>query len=284
MSQRNLFAFVLMPFEKAFDDVYQLGIKAAASACDVLAERVDEQFYSETMLRRIYQQIEAADFIIADVTGRNPNVMYEVGYAHAKDKICTLLTQRVDDIPFDLRHHRHVVYSSVTDLLAKLTAEIEWITQEIVARDEELFAVAIESFGWADVDRTGVCAKEKFGLAIDITGRKIAPGTEIEAIYLHAGKGLKFFQSDDECVYSPSELNRGGNRFLLKSNIQRVSPGTWTRLILKAEKILMHISGAPPELAATYTRAESFVLEIRTSRSTFKKELFLEVKFDEIPF
>jgi hypothetical protein len=70
--QPRRFAFVLMPFDKAFDDVYKLGIKGAvASFEDVIAERVDEQIYREGILERIYRQIEAADIIIADMTGQS---------------------------------------------------------------------------------------------------------------------------------------------------------------------------------------------------------------------
>ncbi|ASY56373.1 hypothetical protein [Sinorhizobium sp. CCBAU 05631] len=97
------FAFVLMPFAPEFDDIYKLGIQKLAEEKGVVAERVDEQIYSETMLERIYRQIDAADFIIADLTGRNPNVFYEIGFAHARQKMCTLLTQNAEDIPFDLK-------------------------------------------------------------------------------------------------------------------------------------------------------------------------------------
>jgi hypothetical protein len=46
MSNENqIFAFVLMPFDKAFNDIYTLGIKKTASQLDILAERVDEQKY-----------------------------------------------------------------------------------------------------------------------------------------------------------------------------------------------------------------------------------------------
>jgi nucleoside 2-deoxyribosyltransferase len=107
----KLFAFVLMPFEDRFDDVYRLGIKAAVEELGMIAARVDEQvFHNEGILERIYNQIDAADFIIADMTSRNPNVFYEVGYAHAKRKTCILLTSNAADIPFDLKHQRHIVY------------------------------------------------------------------------------------------------------------------------------------------------------------------------------
>ena len=76
----KLFAFVLMPFEPQFDDVYRLGIKAAAEELGMIATRVDEQvFHKEAILERIYNQIDAADFIIADLTGKNPNVLNRPG-------------------------------------------------------------------------------------------------------------------------------------------------------------------------------------------------------------
>src|SRR5450759_688300 len=129
------FAFVLMPFDAAFADVYSLGIKDAAEQAGMFAERVDEQvFHREGILERIYNQIDVADFIIADMTGRNPNVFYEVGYAHAKNKLCILLTKNAQDIPFDLKHHRHLVYSSLSDLKQKLGQDLEYIREQLALR------------------------------------------------------------------------------------------------------------------------------------------------------
>lgn len=104
------FVFVLMPFGPEFDDVYQLGIKAACQEAGAYCERLDEQIFHENMLDRIYNQISKADIIVADMSGRNPNVFYEVGYAHALNKIVVILTNRADDIPFDLKHYPHIVY------------------------------------------------------------------------------------------------------------------------------------------------------------------------------
>ena len=93
------FVFVLMPFDPAFIDVYQLGIKTACERAGAYAERPDEQIFTESILQRIYNQIAKADVIVADMTDRNPNVFYEVGYAHALGKVVVLLTQNKDDIP-----------------------------------------------------------------------------------------------------------------------------------------------------------------------------------------
>lgn len=141
------FVFVLMPFDPAFDDLYTFGIKGAAEEAGAYAERVDEQVFAEGMLERIFNQISKADVIVADMTGRNANVFYEVGYAHALGKIVLLLTQRADDIPFDLKHRAHVVYGgSIETLKKELTPRIRWGVEEAAkgrAAPEERFLVSI---------------------------------------------------------------------------------------------------------------------------------------------
>jgi hypothetical protein len=76
-----------------------------------ICERIDEQIFIENILMRLYSQIERADIIVSDMTGQNANVFYEAGYAHALQKGIMFLTQDISDIPFDLRHYPHIVYS-----------------------------------------------------------------------------------------------------------------------------------------------------------------------------
>lgn len=125
------FVFVLMPFDKKLNDTYKFGIKGAAEDAGTYAERVDEQIFYDGILDRIFNQINKADVIVADMTGRNPNVFYEVGYAHALGKIVILLTQNVDDIPFDLKHRQHIVYAGQIETLRKeLTGKLIWAIAE----------------------------------------------------------------------------------------------------------------------------------------------------------
>lgn len=128
------YVFVLMPFDRAFTDVYQLGIRPACEKAGAYAERLDDQIFTESMLQRIYTQIAKADVIVADMTGRNPNVFYEVGYAHALGKVVILLTRDREDIPFDLKHYRHIVYENVTSLIPQLETSVEWATQQSIGR------------------------------------------------------------------------------------------------------------------------------------------------------
>jgi hypothetical protein len=121
------FVFVLMPFTSDFNDIYQLGIKEACKECNTYCERVDEQIFDGSILERIYNQISKADIIVADMTGRNANVFYETGYAHALGKRTILLTKDVNDIPFDLRHYAHIIYGdSIIKLKAALIDRVNW--------------------------------------------------------------------------------------------------------------------------------------------------------------
>jgi nucleoside 2-deoxyribosyltransferase len=67
-------------------------------------------FSTDVVIEDVWEGINSSTFVIADVTGRNPNVMYEVGMAHTVGKPVLLMTQTMDDVPFDLKHRRCVVY------------------------------------------------------------------------------------------------------------------------------------------------------------------------------
>ena len=143
-----------MPFLKEFDDVYKLGIKIAYANAGAYAERVDEQIFQESILQRIYNQIDKADIIVSDMTGRNPNVFYETGYAHALGKQVILLTKDAADIPFDLKHYPHIVYgSSIADLIPNLEKRVKWAIEhpeETVTATEPLVEFYINGTSLSD--------------------------------------------------------------------------------------------------------------------------------------
>ncbi|WP_420129300.1 hypothetical protein [Longimicrobium sp.] len=99
-----------MPFAGTFSDIYELGIKAACQEAGADCERVDEQQFDEGVLERIYNQIAKADIIIAELTGRNANVFYELGYAHALQRRPILIAQQAEEIPFDVKHYPIITY------------------------------------------------------------------------------------------------------------------------------------------------------------------------------
>lgn len=123
--------FVLMPFAKRFTEIYRLGIKEPMEQMGFRCNRVDEIQFTGNIIDHVYFRIENATIIIADMTGMNPNVFYEVGYAHGLGKNVILLTQKIEDIPFDLRAKKHIIYGrSILKLRNELTETVRSILDE----------------------------------------------------------------------------------------------------------------------------------------------------------
>ncbi|GAC1475292.1 MAG: hypothetical protein NVSMB9_27460 [Isosphaeraceae bacterium] len=80
------FVFVLMPFRPNFTDLYEYGIRGACIDAGAYCERVDEQNYQCGIVERIFNQILKADLIVADMSGLNPNVYFETGYAYGLNR------------------------------------------------------------------------------------------------------------------------------------------------------------------------------------------------------
>lgn len=102
--------FVLMPFSQALTAVYQDHLRSVAQALQMTMARADDFFTSEQIMTEVWSAIVRAKIVIADCTGRNPNVFYEIGLSHALGKPVVLITQVPEDVPFDLRQYRYLVY------------------------------------------------------------------------------------------------------------------------------------------------------------------------------
>ena len=116
--------FVIMPFNDDINAVYTGLIKASLEGIGYKVERADDIESQRNILRDILEKISSSDLIIADLTNLNPNVFYELGLAHALRKPVILLTQDVEEVPFDLQSYRLVEYSThfteIQDAIDKL--------------------------------------------------------------------------------------------------------------------------------------------------------------------
>jgi hypothetical protein len=102
--------FVLMPFAPAMKPLYDDHISPVAARLGLSVARADDFFNITAIISDIWAAIASARVIVADCTGRNPNVFYEIGLAHAIGKPVVLITANSDDVPFDLRHLRYIQY------------------------------------------------------------------------------------------------------------------------------------------------------------------------------
>lgn len=114
---------VMMPFGAEFNSVYG-AIQSAASSVGLNAMRADNFWEHHYVIQDIVNLIARARIVICDLSGRNPNVFYEAGIAHALGKEVILITQSENDVPFDLRHIRYVNYLNNAQGLSALSEAI----------------------------------------------------------------------------------------------------------------------------------------------------------------
>lgn len=101
--------FVIMPFDSALDVVYGQ-VKKTCDQLRLRVERADDIFSASRVMEDIWNSICNSGIIVADCTGRNANVFYEIGIAHTVGKKVILLAQSTSDVPSDITHFRYIKY------------------------------------------------------------------------------------------------------------------------------------------------------------------------------
>ncbi|MCP5051189.1 MAG: hypothetical protein GY940_28750 [bacterium] len=132
---KNL-CFVLMPFRSKLDPVYKVIREVVVSGHSLLCVRSDDIYSTGIVIKEVWDNICMAQIVIADATGRNVNVFYEMGLAHALNKTLIIMAQSMKDIPFDLQHRRVLIYSptKLQELSVKLSAiigNVKWKPPQI---------------------------------------------------------------------------------------------------------------------------------------------------------
>lgn len=115
--------FVLVPFNARFKRTYA-AIVDACTRVGLKCVRGDEDQVRGDLMPHILRLIGRAKIIIAVVDGRNPNVFYELGIAHALNKVTILITKSIESAPFDLQSKKLIAYSQNSELTEKLQSEI----------------------------------------------------------------------------------------------------------------------------------------------------------------
>lgn len=119
----NRQVFVLTPFNDNYREPF-IFIRDVCIKLNLKCIRGDEEYIPNEIFPSIVKQILKSRLIIANITGRNPNVMYELGVAHALGKSTIIVAQDFTDIPFDLNNKRIIIYKNFDDLQLKLENSI----------------------------------------------------------------------------------------------------------------------------------------------------------------
>lgn len=120
----------MMPFSGAFTSVYQ-DVKAVLEADGYQCQRADDMWVHAHIMSDIIELLCTSAVIVCDLSGKNPNVFYEAGIAHALGKEVVLIAQSHDDVPFDLRPIRYLHYLNNGEGIAKLAKEIHARVQAV---------------------------------------------------------------------------------------------------------------------------------------------------------
>jgi hypothetical protein len=127
---RQSLCFVLMPFTTEWSLATYDAINSVVGPVGYRCLRANEIFGANVM-QDIWTGIQSARAIIADLTGRNANVLYEVGIAHTLGKPTILLAQSETDIPFDLASRRVIIYDGKDPELKSLKHNLRVMLEDM---------------------------------------------------------------------------------------------------------------------------------------------------------
>ena len=132
---KNKHIFYLGPLKKPFYEIYQSHISNVAKKIGFSINRAYEIFGTQLMLANVWESINIASLIIADITDKDPRVMYEIGLAHAIGKPIVIITQEIEDTFFDLGHNEYINYNNNKEGFLKLEFELEQAIKLFEPRD-----------------------------------------------------------------------------------------------------------------------------------------------------
>ncbi len=112
--------FYLTPFHKEKSNAYR-SIKKICESMGLRLSRGDEIYLEKkNIFNNILENILKSRMIIANIDGRNPNVFYELGIAHALDKPTIIISNDINKVPFDLQSQYIILYSDDLELESKI--------------------------------------------------------------------------------------------------------------------------------------------------------------------
>jgi hypothetical protein len=116
---RKDLVFVLTPFNNSFNKQFE-AIKKTCERMGLVCMRGDEEYIKGEILPNIIKLMAQSRLVIANIDGRNPNVYYELGLAHAMDKPVLMVASSVENLTFDLQSRQIILFKGIDDLQQKL--------------------------------------------------------------------------------------------------------------------------------------------------------------------
>ncbi|MGE0608989.1 MAG: hypothetical protein AB7O62_17975 [Pirellulales bacterium] len=136
-------AFVIMQFSEPYDSLWEEVIRPVAKNAGFDPHRADDVFRPGVILQDIVRGIKGSDVVIAEVTPKNANVFYELGYAHALGKPTILLAEHPEAtgerLPFDISGYRCIFYDDAIRGKRKVEEALRKHLDNIKNKNDEMF-------------------------------------------------------------------------------------------------------------------------------------------------
>jgi hypothetical protein len=127
---RDLDVFVLMPFRDGLAPVFR-ALKVVARWHNLTLRRADSLAKPGNVIEHVWEEIYNADLIVADLTGANANVFYELGLAHALGRPAVLLSRSKHSGVFDVASLRQIRYQLSRRGLEQFKTEMSSIFSDL---------------------------------------------------------------------------------------------------------------------------------------------------------
>lgn len=215
--------FVLLPFKKPFTDYYREIIAPAVKEAGFVPFYAEEIYGARAIIEDIFNGIREAAILVADVTGRNPNVNYELGIAHAFGRRVVLISQSMNDVPFDYHHLRIIIYDTsevlwetklkmkIKETILKLSEDTDTLESYLATRPVYFSIVNKRSDKCLDVqawDKNNGARIQQFAYhGGDNQIWALRPGTD-QYFYIISKHGRKYLDVEDASVHEGARIQQ----------------------------------------------------------------------------
>lgn len=148
--------FIIMPYGEWFDTYYEDIYRKSIEKAKLKPHRLDDSNLPVVLVQEMFENTRDAKIILADLTGNNANVCYELGLAHALNKPTILITDSIDNIPFDLSAFRVILYDkNVPDWGERLKQKLTQAFEEVIANPQKFLPSRLLATEVADENQSG---------------------------------------------------------------------------------------------------------------------------------
>jgi hypothetical protein len=130
--------FVLMPFAEHLKPIYDIYISRVIKGLGLSVNVARNVFTPHDIMKDVWTAINRSRVLIADCTGNNPNVFYEVGMAHTIGMPVIFITQHKEEMPFDISRFRYIHYEDTPPGMEKFEGDLARTIRDVLGIGEDL--------------------------------------------------------------------------------------------------------------------------------------------------